>query len=138
MFHDFDHNFMAGDEDKYSPRHSETSWNRNTDICVDVKTFLRRDRITQIGKGYPGVLTRDTDGHYQFVETLPSLAAKRNPHVYAGAYITITRRDDGSFRPNFKPMRMNECFSVDSYAIGVMNELREAFKGLVEEEPAER
>lgn len=105
----------------------------NTDLCVDVKTFLRRDRVTQLGKGYTGVLTRDTEDHYTFVEMLPTTTGKRNPHVFTGKYITITRRDDGTLRPNFRPMKRDEHFSIESYAIGVMRELRDALIGLVEE-----
>ena len=30
---------------------------------------------------------------------------KRNPRVFNGEYITVTRRDDGSLRPNFKPIK---------------------------------
>ncbi|MCR5039821.1 MAG: hypothetical protein K6A94_10865 [Bacteroidales bacterium] len=76
---------------------------------------------------------RDADNHYTFIETLPSTNGKRNPHVFIGKYITITRRDDGSLRPNFRPMPMGKNFNVDNYAIGVCNELRQALKGLGEE-----
>lgn len=111
------------------------SWNRNTDLCMDVKTFLRSDRITRIGKDYPGVLTRNTDDHYSFVETVAhtSTDGKRNPRVYGGNLITVTRRDDGSYRTNFKPMKVDADFSVEAYAEGVKLELIKALKGLVEE-----
>lgn len=111
----------------------EQGWNRNTDLAMDVKTFLRSDRITKIGKGYPGVLTRDREDHYRFIETLCPTAGKRNPHVFEGEYITVTRRDDGTIRPNFKPMKVDAEYNVDSYAIGVCNELRRALKGLIED-----
>jgi len=111
----------------------QKGWNRNTDLCVDVKTILRKDRVAKFGKEYQGVLTHDRVDHYQFVETLPSVVEKRNPHVFTGEYITVTRRDDGSLHPYFRPKRVVEGFNVDTYAIGVMEELREAFKGLVEE-----
>ena len=107
--------------------------NSNTDLCMDVKTFLRNDRRTQIGKMYTGVLTRDGENHYSFIETLPSTAGKRNPHLFVGEYITITLQDDGTLRPNFKPMRIGVGWSVDGYANGVANELRKALSGLVEE-----
>ena len=110
----------------------EQGWNRNTDLCVDVKTILRNDRAAKIGKMYTGVLTHDEEDHYSFVETLPLTACRRNPQVFNGQYITITRRDDGSLRPNFKPLRIDEDFTVDGYAIGVCNELRQALNGLVE------
>lgn len=106
--------------------------NSNTDLCMDVKTFLRNDRRTQIGKMYTGVLTRDGENHYSFIETLPSTAGKRNPHLFVGEYITITLQDDGTLRPNFKPMRIGVGWSVDGYANGVAYELRKALSGLVE------
>lgn len=110
-------------------------WHRNTDLCVDVKTFLRKDKVARMGKTYPGLLCRDQEEHYSFVETLPatSTAGKRNPHVYEGAYITVTRRDDGTHRLNFKPLKTGANFTVEGYARGVAREIVEALKGLVEE-----
>lgn len=105
-------------------------WNINTDLCMDVKTFLRTDRITQLGKDYAGVLTRDGQEHYSFIETLP-WSMKRNPYVFRGKYITITRKDDGSYRPNFRPMKVGKNFSVNHYAFEVYRELRQALTGLV-------
>lgn len=107
-------------------------WNINTNLCVDLKTYLRNDRITQLSKNYTGVLTRDAEEHYTFVEAQPSTDGKRNPHVFWGEYITITRQDDGTLRPNFKPMRIGAGWSVGGYAKGVYNELRKALGCLVE------
>ena len=98
---------------------------------MDVKTILRSDCTSQIGKDYPGVLTRDSDDHYTFVETIPSTSGKRNPHVFKGRYITVTRNDDGSLRLNFKPIRVNESFSVEQYAEGVSVEIIRSLEGLV-------
>ena len=112
----------------------------NTIPCCDLKTILRSDRILKAEKEYTGILRRDVeiedfryDEHYTFVETLPR-TMKRNPRVFAGRYITITRRDDGTLRLNFRPLRTDSDFSIDGYAIGVCNELRQALEGLVEEE----
>ena len=59
------------------------------------------------GKDYQGVLRRDVeceeflyDEHFTFVETLP-WSMKRNPRVYNGRYISVTRQDNGNLRPNF-------------------------------------
>jgi hypothetical protein len=118
------------------------SWNRNTDLAVNLKTLLRSDRTMKTGKDYQGVLRRDSDAdidefrcrdaHYTFVETVRTTAEKRNPHVFVGEYITITRRDDGSYRPNFRPMKVDKDFSVERYALGVCNELMWALEGLIE------
>ena len=96
----------------------------------------------QTSKDYQGVLRRDSDAdvdeflcrdaHYTFIETVPQKSCKRNPRVFDGQYLTITRRSDGSLWPNFKPLRKVTGFTVDGYAIGVCNELRQALKGLVE------
>ena len=113
-------------------------WHKNTALAVDLKTILRSDRIMRVGKDYQGVLKRDVeidefryDEHYTFVETEP-WSGKRNPRVYNGRYISITRRQNGSLKPNFKPMPTGRQFSIDSYAIGVCNELRQALEGLIE------
>lgn len=112
---------------------NEQGWNRNTALCIDLKTVLRTDFITKLEKQYQGQLTRDSEDHFTFVETLPSTNGKRNPRVFNGQYITITRRDDGSLRPNFKPFKIKAGFSLERYAIGVSNELLWALEGLVEE-----
>lgn len=113
--------------------HNEYRWTRNTDLCVDVKTFLFKDRITKLGKDYSGVLTRDKEDHYQFVETLPHNQGKRNPRIYNGEHITATLRDNGSVRLNFKPTKNDDNFVVEAYAFAVANEIVKSLKGLVEE-----
>ena len=111
---------------------NEQSFNNSTELCVDVKTILRSDRVSKIGKSYQGVFTRDTDEHFTFTETIIPAAWKRNPQIYRGRYITITRRDDGTLRPNFRPIPKD--VSLERYATGVANELLWALEGLVEEE----
>ena len=114
-------------------------FNHNTHLGVNVKTVLNSDRIMRVGKDYQGVLKRDVeideflyDEHFTFVETLP-WSMKRNPRVFNGKYISITRRPDGSLRPNFKPMNIGRGFNLECYAFGVYRELHQALGGLVEE-----
>lgn len=122
----------------------EPEWHANTELGCDVKTFLRSDRRLQTDKGYPGVLRLDAeadidefrcrDAHMTFIETVPMTAGKRNPHVFNGQYVTITRKDDGSYRPNLKQMpELGANLSVDNYAFEVYRELRQGLKGLIEE-----
>ena len=114
--------------------------NPNTHISVDLKTMLRRDRQVKIGKNYLGVLKRDVEceeflynEHFTFIETVPSTTVKRNPRVYDGKHISITRRDDGSYRPNFKPMREEDVLNLARYTREVYIELCEGLAGLIEE-----
>ena len=113
---------------------------KTTILCCDLKTILSSSRIMKAGREYTGILRRDVnidefhyDEHYTFIETLP-WNMKRNPRVFAGRYITITRRDDGTLRLNFRPLKTGTGFSVERYALGVYNEICMALEGLVEEE----
>ena len=119
-------------------KNHEKVWNTNTHLCVDLKTYLRSDAIAKADKNYQGVLCREVecdefnyDEHFTFVETLPQPAQKRNPRVYNGQYITVTRHADGTYRPNLKPMKVDKDFSVAKYASSVANELLWALEGLV-------
>ena len=121
----------------------EQGWHTNTDLGCDVKTILRSDRKMKVGKEYQGVLRLDSEGiadeflcrdpHFTFVETVPQTAGKRNPHVFDGKYITVTRRDDGSLRLNFKELPAVADFNLERYALGVYNEICLALAGLIEE-----
>ncbi len=114
--------------------------NKNTILCCDLKTILSSDRTMKAGKEYPGVLRRDVEIDefryneiFTFVETVPQTAGKRNPHVFDGKYITVTRRDDGSLRLNFKELKTGPDFNLERFALGVYYELCMALGGLVEE-----
>ena len=119
-------------------------WHTNTDLGCDVKTILRSDMRMKEGKEYLGILKLDSDAiiedflcrdpHYTFTETVPQTTGKRNPHLYSGKYITVTRRDDGSLRLNFKELKKGAGFKVERFALGVYNELCIALEGLIEEE----
>ena len=118
-------NSKAGSKKSNNPRRR----NNNTDLCVDVKFRLRHDRIAVIGKNYPGVLRRDEECHYTFTET--ANADKRNPRVFEGKCITVTRRDDGTLRLNFRPVTMGADFNAATYATDVANEILWALTSLL-------
>ena len=121
-------------------KNNENVWHTNTDLGCDIKTILHSDRKMKTGKGYQGVLKLDQEGtideflsrdpHYTFIETLP-WSMKRNPRVFNGKYISITRQDNGTLRLNFKPMKVGADFSVERYAFGVYRELHQALEGLI-------
>ena len=116
-------------------------WHNNTDLGCDVKTMLRSDIRMQTGKDYQGVLRLDSDAeiedfrcrdtHYTFIET-QTWRSKRNPRLFNGKHITVTHRDDGSLRLNFRPLKIDKDFSVYRYALGVFNELMSALEDLIE------
>ncbi len=123
---------------KLSKQANLNGWNNNTHLGVNLKTQLRSDRKMKLGKSYQGVLRRDVecdeflyDEHFTFTETQP-WSTKRNPKVFNGKYISVTRQDDGTYRLNFKPLKTGEGFNLEHYALGVYNEICIAIGGLIE------
>lgn len=66
-----------------------------------------------------------------YITQLAHPSVKRNHREFDGRYITVTRRDDGSLRPNFKPVVMGPDFNIAAYASEVANELLWALSSLV-------
>ena len=138
---DADAEGKAAAEDADAERKADAAdnggWFRNTELCSDIKTYLCFDRIAKIGKVYKGLLRRDSDDHFSFIECRRSASANaiiRNPHVFEGKYINVTRRlMDGHIRFNFKEVDFGGRFNLMSFAIGVMKEIIMAFKCLGEE-----
>lgn len=67
-----------------------------------------------------------------YITQIAQLTPKRNPRVFDGHHITVTQRDDGSLRPNFKPLAMGPGFDIAAYATAVANELLWALTSLIE------
>jgi hypothetical protein len=109
----------------------------NTYLAVNLKVKMFRDSHLKLGKDYIGVLCHDVpedsiagdDDHFTFIETIN--VRKRNPQVFNGEYITVTRRSDGSYRLNFKSFYFKKGFDVIAFASGVASEIRKALKGLI-------
>lgn len=128
----------------HSKKTNLNGWHTNTDLGCDIKTILHSDRKMKADKSYQGVLKLDQEGtideflsrdpHYTFIETLP-WSMKRNPRVFNGKYISVTRQDDGNLRLNFKQMpKLDTNLSFERYAFGVYLELHKALEGLVGKE----
>ena len=127
---------------EHTTESEKQGWHTNTELDCDVKTILRSDVRMVVGKEYQGIFRLDSEGiadeflcrdpHFTFVETQPWLS-KRNPRVFNGKFITVTRRGDGSLRLNFKELKVGADFNLERFALGVYNELCMALYGLVEE-----
>lgn len=107
-------------------------FNKNYILGIDVKTLLLKDRLPKVGKSYSGKFFMSDEYSATFVERIESPEVRRNVRVYDGEHVTMTYRpEDDFFRLNFKSTRFAPGFDVDSYAIEVMEEVREALKGFV-------
>ena len=113
----------------------------NTELCIDLKTKLQNEVIMKPGIDYPGILRRDISSdesgfdecYYTFTEvSFRSSANRRNIHLFEGQHITCTKCIGGKVRLNFKKLNQNVDFNVDSYALEVANEIRQALTGLIE------
>ena len=123
----------------------EQGWHANTELGCNLKTLLHSNKRMQKNKNYLGVLRRDSeaivdeflsrDEHFTFTEVAPRpYACRRNVRLFEGEHITCTKSlTDGMVRLNFKNLKEDAVFNVDSYALEVANEIRKALNGFVEE-----
>lgn len=103
-------NIKAGAKRTNGPR----LWKHNTDLCVDIKTLLCRDRVAKVGKSYYGVLKHDRIGHYTFKEhSLPAPKAqparlRRTPHHRHSArrWQPATKLQASCHRPRLRHIRL--------------------------------
>lgn len=126
-----------GSEEQYDPRTTGEILNNfypNTELGINLKLITREPGRMPEGKCLEGTITRDSEDHYTFLETLPPKVYRRNPRVFDGKYITVTRKKDGRLQPNFKPIKEWKGFSAVNYAKGVANELLWALSSLLEKE----
>lgn len=115
-----------------SRTHRFTYW-RTTEPCIDLKLFIRHEGRLNQGERLKGVLTRDGDGHYLFVESLPEkkrAAAQKPVHVYRGHYINVTRRRDGELRPSFTVPAYTQAFTFKYFCLKAAEELLEIARKL--------
>ena len=111
----------------------------NTELCVDLRTELQNEVLMKPDKDYRGILRRDTpseeigfdNGHYTFVETLSS-TSERNPRIFSGRFISVTRGNNGDLRPNFCRPKYTENFCFQDFCHGAVKELLVAASLLVE------
>ena len=148
-----------------SPFEDFKGMNRNTDLCVDVKTFLFHDRVAQLGKLYVVQAVRDEEDHYTLVELpkavmartlnllgqnaeegkMPMLQSfvadempkkvKRNRQPYTGKCLNVSLTDDGCLLPHFKRFDLNKVEDIDALVSDIANDIYMAYFSLVEEKP---
>ncbi len=100
---------------------------KNNFLCIDLKTVMLKDALPQKGKCYTGVLSRIDEEHYRFEESIRRTRAARNPKLYDGDYISMTRRTNGKYQLYLKAM---EPTTIDptKYAFDVYGEIIAALK----------
>lgn len=88
-------------------------------------------------KDYTGVLTRDGRDHFTFIEDAPERkTCKRNPFVYRGYAINVTRKNDGCLQPHFRLPHYTRYYTFKDFCREAAEELL-LIAGLIEEEMSE-
>ncbi len=97
-----------------------------TETCVDLKLISRTPGRMDIGQYKSGMLTRDGEEHWLFVENdreRPATVWQRNPHVYEGRYINVIRKPDGTLYPTFNRPSYTPSFSFRHFCLAAAEEL---------------
>jgi len=109
-----------------SKDNSKLSIHPTTDLCVDLKLYTREPGRMDVGTYHGGVITRDNETHYTFIEDAPveeRTSGPRNPHVYRGRRINVNRRADGTLYPTFNRPRFTKGFTFQNFCREAAEEL---------------
>lgn len=112
------------------------TWQRaqfpTTEPCVDLKLITILPGGLPEGEYLSGVITRDGDDHFSFIENAMekkvARAEQRNPHVYEGAYININRKPDGSLYPTFNRPQLATSDDFKHFCLNAAKELETVAK----------
>lgn len=104
--------------------------NRNTHLCVDLKTKMQEDVLLAIGQCYRGVLTRDHEEHYLFEEEVHTSGhrPKRNPKLFDGNFCSLVHMANGKYQIHMKTIDATGITDRNDFAFKVYTELLDAFK----------
>lgn len=86
----------------------------HTELDIDLKLMTRQPGRISVGSMINGVLTRDSENHYTFIQnasTRKKVVTTRNPHVYVGKFINVTKNEDGMLYPTLNRPRYTESFT---------------------------
>jgi len=105
----------------------------NTELGIDLKLQTRQPGRMPVGEYMNGVLTRDGEYLFRFVENAKKrVPVRRNPRIYSGRYINVIRRADGSLVLTFNRPTLNENFTFQDFCREAAGELL-AVAGLIGE-----
>lgn len=103
--------------------------NKNTNLCVDLKTIMQEDVLLTEGHCYRGVLTRDGEDHFLFEEEAITSGhrPKRNPKLFDGKYCSLVHMQNGKYQIHMKTIDASGIDDRQGLAFKVYHELLNAF-----------
>ena len=107
-----------------------------TELDVDLKLLMLRPGRMRKGEFLAGMLTRDGENHYSFVQKASEkkVTTMRNPRIYKGSCINVNQNEDGTLRPTFNRPKYTKDFSFRSFCHAAAKELLLVADLLEEEE----
>ena len=101
---------------------------KNTNLCVDLKTVMQNDALLVEGQCYSGVLTRDSEDHYVFEESVNKGGrCPRNPKLFDGQYCSLVHMQNGKYQIHMKTINASAISDRNQLAFNVYSELLTAF-----------
>jgi len=97
-----------------------------TELCVDLKLMTCKPGRLEVGDLLGGVITRDGEEHYTFLENakvMRRLSNPRNPIVRYGNHINIHRKADGTLYPTFNRPAITDDYSFALFCCEAAEEL---------------
>ena len=102
---------------------------KNSNPNVDLKTVMQNDALLVEGQCYSGVLTRDSEDHYVFEESVNKGGrCPRNPKLFDGQYCSLVHMQNGKYQIHMKTINASAIADRNQLAFSVYSELLEAFK----------
>lgn len=97
----------------------------DTFLAVDLKLFSRQPGRMPVGECLSGVLARDGEDHFRFLENSAKWkrVVTRNPHVFIGECINVNKKDDGTQYPTFCKPRYSKDFTFKHFCLKAAEEL---------------
>ena len=105
----------------------------HTELDVDLKLFTLKPGRVNEGEFLAGMLTRDGEDHFSFVENASERkkVVTRNPHLYKGKYVNVNQTDDGRRYPTFCRPAYTDDFTLKHFCLLAAEELL-MIAGLIE------
>ena len=101
---------------------------KNTNLCIDLKTIMQEDALLNPGQCYRGVLSRTDEDQYLFEEAVSkSQHARRNPKLFDGKYISLVHMQNGKYQVHMRTIDTTTQLDRNALAFQVYHELIEAF-----------
>lgn len=97
----------------------------HTEPCCQLKLLTHQPGRLQEGKMLDGVIMRDDNEHYVFVQNHPEMmiVKRRSPHFFRGVCVNVTQNEDGSLRPTFNRPKYSEDYGFSEFCLEAAQEL---------------